>query len=181
MNPLDIIHQYYPPDAELTRILVRHSQQVRDMALTVAERLPHLKPDIRFIAQAAMLHDIGILETDSPKIGCHGGRPYILHGIAGREILERHGLKRHALVCERHVGAGISAEEIRRRRLPLPERDMLPVSTEEIIICYADKFFSKSDSAGPRPPESVMAGLRRYGAAQEKRFIEWHQIFSAGG
>jgi hypothetical protein len=59
-------------------------------------------------------------------------------------MLEDMGLTAEALICERHVGAGISADEICSRRLPLPNRNMLPVTIEEQIICYADKFFSKS-------------------------------------
>ena len=91
-----------------------------------------------------MLHDIGIAQCDAPSIYCKGTEPYIRHGVIGRQILEEAGLPRHALVCERHTGSGITAEEIRERYMPLPCRDMLPISIEEKAICYADKFYSKS-------------------------------------
>jgi uncharacterized protein len=178
MNPKDILFEHYPPDAPLTHTLLRHSEQVRDKALAVAQKVAHLKPDLAFIAEAAMLHDIGIHRTAAAKLGCRGAAPYIRHGIIGRQMLERYGLNQHALVCERHVGAGISRQEIHDRNLPLPLRDMLPTSLEEIIICYADKFFSKSNGGTNHSPEAVIAGLQTYGRQQVDRFLGWHRLFA---
>ena len=90
MNPKEIIYIHYDPNAALTKILIRHSEQVRDKALAIAATVPHLKPDKTFIAQAAMLHDIGICRTHAPKLHCHGRHPYIRHGVIGRQMLERH-------------------------------------------------------------------------------------------
>ena len=90
-----------------------------------------------------MLHDIGIGLCEAPQLHCSGTEPYLAHGVLGRQLLEKEGLGLHALVCERHTGAGITAEEIREGGLPLPVRDYLPVSLEEKIICVADKFYSK--------------------------------------
>jgi uncharacterized protein len=178
MNPLDIIYAHYHPDAAVTQILLRHSEKVRDRAMAIAGKVPHLNPDVEFIVQAAMLHDIGIGETHSPKIHCHGDHPYIRHGIIGRQILERHRLIQHALVCERHVGAGITRQEILARGMPLPPRDMLPITIEEVIICYADAFFSKTAGDNEHSPKAIIAELGRYGAAPVDRFMKWHTIFS---
>ena len=52
-------------------------------------------------------------------------------------------LRRLRLVSERHTGAGITLENIVANNLPLPKREMVPVTIEEIIICFADKFHSK--------------------------------------
>jgi uncharacterized protein len=178
MNPKDILFEHYPPDAPLTRTLLRHCEQVRDKALAVARKAAHLKPDLGFIAEAAMLHDIGIYRTAAATLGCRGTAPYIRHGIIGRQILEQYGLRHHALVCERHVGVGISRQEIRDRRLPLPLRDMLPTSLEEIIICYADKFFSKSNGGTHHSTEAVIAELKTFGREQVDRFLGWHRLFA---
>ena len=178
MNPLEIISLYYPPGARLTQILVRHSEQVRDRALDIARQVPHLSPDLDFISQAAMLHDIGIRETDSPNIQCHGPHPYIRHGIIGKQMLHRHGLDDHGLVCERHVGVGISKSDVQSHGFPLPVRDMLPTTTEEIIICYADKFYSKTNGGRPHSLEKVIAGLQRYGTQQVDRFMMWHNMLA---
>jgi uncharacterized protein len=178
MDPTDILFEHYPPDAPLTRTLLRHSEQVRDKALGVARKVAHLNPDMAFIAEAAMLHDIGIYRTAAGSLGCRGDAPYIRHGIIGRRILEEYDLGRHALVCERHVGVGISRQEILDRNLPLPPRDMLPDSPEEIIICYADKFFSKTNGGTPHSPEAIIAELRFFGREQVNRFLEWHRLFA---
>jgi uncharacterized protein len=152
---------------------------VAEKALAAAARVAHLHPDCDFIHSAAMLHDVAIFLTDSPGLGCHGREPYVRHGVLGREIMDSLGHPAHGLVCERHVGAGISAADIRRFGLPLPERDMLPVSIEERIICYADKFFSKNGGGAPRekPLPEVIKSLEPYGAEQVARFMEWVELF----
>ena len=177
MDPLDVIYDQYDPKSHTTAILLAHSHKVRDKALAVAERVGHLQPDRDFIAQAALLHDIGIKRTSAPRLGCHGRLPYVCHGSAGREILMQYNLTRHGLVCERHVGVGITAMDIRHQGLPLPLRDMEPVSLEEIIICYADKFFSKVNGEGELPLESVVRQLNSYGPHQARRFLQWHAQF----
>lgn len=178
MDPREILYEHYPPNSPLTRTLLRHSEQVRDKALEAARKVVHLGPDLAFIADAAMLHDIGIYRTAAATLGCRGAAPYIRHGIIGRQILEEYGLCDHGLVCERHVGVGISLQEIRDRNLPLPLRDMLPASLEEIIICYADKFFSKSNGGTPHRPEEIVAQLQPFGHEQVDRFLEWHRLFA---
>lgn len=145
INTIKLIEKYYKEDPEAYRFLVKHSESVAKKALEVARKVPEFNPDLKFIEEAAMLHDIGIFLVNAPTIGCFGDKEYVCHGYLGREILKKEGLPKHALVCERHVGLGISLEEIERRNLPLPRRDMLPVSIEEEIICFADKFFSKSN------------------------------------
>jgi len=145
MDPLKIIEKYYKKDSKAYNILVAHSNAVKKKALEIADRVPQLHPDKKFIAEAAMLHDIGVFLTNAPYIGCLGDKPYICHGVLGREILEKEGYPKHALVCERHIGVGLSLkEDIERQNLPIPHRDMVPTSTEEEIVCLADKFFSKS-------------------------------------
>jgi uncharacterized protein len=179
MDPVEIIGRHYAPASKSHRILLEHGRLVAEKALTAAARVPHLAPDLAFVESAALLHDIGIFLTDSPILDCHGCEPYIRHGILGREILDALGLPRHGLVCERHVGAGVSAEDILRFNLPLPPRDMRPVTVEEQIICYADKFFSKNGSSATREKSvaEIAAGLRPYGADKEERFMGWVALF----
>ncbi|MCG8565937.1 MAG: HD domain-containing protein [Desulfobacterales bacterium] len=149
MDPLDIIHKFYPPESDLCRILTDHSRRVADKALAIARHLVRhqtgISLDQDFIEQAAMLHDIGIFKTRAGSLGCTGTFPYICHGYLGREILDEAGLDpAFGLVAERHTGAGITLDNIRLNNLPLPHRDMVPLTLEEKIICCADKFFSKS-------------------------------------
>jgi len=144
MDTLKIIKKYYKENSDLYNLLILHSQAVTKKALEIAKNVPKLKPDLKYIKEAAMLHDIGIFLTNAPELDCFGEKSYICHGYLGREVLEKEGLLRHALVCERHTGIGISVDDIKKEKLPLPLRDMLPVSVEEKIICLADKFFSKN-------------------------------------
>ena len=137
-----IIDKYYSGDGDLRTILIIHSQSVARKALQIVSLHPELNLDREFIEEAAMLHDIGIIKTDAPGIKCFGTEPYICHGILGAEMLRQEGLPRHARVCERHTGAGLSLNEIVSQNLPLPHQDFLPETLEEQVICYADKFFS---------------------------------------
>jgi len=179
MNPLEIITEFYDPGSESFQILVKHGQQVANKAINVAKSVPHLKPNLNFINEAAMLHDVGIFETNTPGLGCSGQHPYVCHGYLGRKILEKKGLSQHALVCERHVGIGITAEEIKFNNLPLPQRDMVPISIEEQIICFADKFFSKNGNMdiNENSVEDILNTLRRYGPKKVIRFQKWMRLF----
>ena len=179
MNPFDIIAEFYEPGSRSYQILVKHGRQVADKAVETAMRVSHLNPNLNFIKEAAILHDIGIFETDSPSLGCSGKHPYVCHGYLGRKILENKGLPMHGLVCERHVGVGISAEDIKRYHLPLPHRNMVPISIEEQIICYADKFYSKNGKTGvdEKSVEDILSALRRYGPEKAARFQSWMRLF----
>ena len=144
MDAIAIINKYYPEENELKHILLTHSRSVADKALWIAARHPELNLDRDFLEEAALLHDIGIFLTDADGIHCHGAHPYICHGYLGSELMQKEGYPRHALVCERHTGAGMSLESIVKQNLPVPHREMVPVSLEEQVVCFADKFFSKT-------------------------------------
>ena len=160
-------------------IVRRHGEQVAARALKIAADLDDASIDAEFLYTAAMLHDIGIVKTAAPQLDCHGDQPYIRHGILGRQMLDDHGLPRHALVCERHVGVGITTTEIREHGLPLPLRDMRPVSIEEALICYADKFFSKTNAGREKAPSAsqVARRLKTYGRRQVATFTRWAARF----
>ncbi len=179
MNPIDIINRYYDNTSKAYHILVSHGEKVAAKALSIARRVSHLDPDTDFIKEAALLHDIGMFLTRSPSLDCHGDYPYVSHGYLGRELLENEGFKQHALVCERHIGVGITREDIRQQNLPLPDRDMLPISIEEEIICYADKFFSKNGgiNGGEKSVHQILETLGPYGQDKVARFKKWMEMF----
>ena len=173
-----IINKYYPEDNELRRILLVHSRAVADKALAIADRHPELSLDRQFIEEAAMLHDIGIVRCNAPGIQCFGTEPYICHGRIGAEMLRAEGFPRHARVCERHTGAGITRSQIIAQKLPLPQQDFLPETMEEKVICYADKFFSKSHLDEEKTIEQAIASLSKFGEEGVARFREWVKMFS---
>ena len=180
IDPLSIITRFYPVGCHTRDLLLRHGELVGRKALDILDRAPWLDADREFVVQAAMLHDIGVGRTRCPELGCTGLLPYVCHGVEGRTILDNLGLDRHGLVCERHVGVGISADQAARQKLPLPVRNMLPVSLEERLICYADKFFSKTDNGRhEKTIAEITAGLARYEADFADRFLTFHWEFSA--
>jgi len=177
MKPEKILAKYFSPLA--LPVILLHSRAVADKALQIAAA--YGKPvDLQFIEEAALLHDIGVSMTDAPSLDCHGTAPYICHGVIGREILEREGLPRHALVCERHIGVGLTVEDIRKQNLPLPLRDMLPESIEEKIIACADLFYSKKKSglAAAKSIEKIRLELTRFGEGKAAVFDSWLTEFS---
>ncbi|MEG1545125.1 MAG: HD domain-containing protein [Tannerellaceae bacterium] len=177
MNAIELIAKYYPTDSEAYRILVTHSRRVADKALELAALHPEMELDTCFIEEAALLHDIGIYCCDAPEIDCHGTAPYICHGYLGAELMRKEGYPRHALVCERHTGTGISLAMIEERNLPVPHRDMQPVSLEEQLICFADKFYSKTKLQKEKSVDKVKQGLVRYGEETVAKFEYWCKLF----
>lgn len=177
MDALAIINKFYPEQNELKHILLEHSRSVADKALQIAKKHPELHLDTQFLEEAALLHDIGIFRTDAPSIYCFGTHPYICHGYLGSELLQKEGFPLHALVCERHTGAGMSLQSIIDQQLPVPHRDMVPVSLEEQVICFADKFFSKTKLEKEKSVEKALKSISRYGEDGIIRFNHWCESF----
>jgi len=179
MNAVALLEKYFV-DAVARQIVLEHSRLVAAKALDAAINLKTCDIDRRFLEEAALLHDIGVCRTASPGISCHGYEPYIRHGIIGREILEAEGFPRHALVCERHIGVGLTVADIRDQNLPLPEREMAPVTLEEQIICYADLFYSKKPHSVmlEKAPDKVRENLARFDSDKVRIFDEWLRMFA---
>ena len=182
MTPIDCTHilqKYF--EEEPLAVVLTHSSRVADLATGVARRLKVDAAETAFIGEAALLHDIGTCRVHAPGIGLYGEHPYLLHGVLGRQILEQEGLNRHALVCERHIGVGLTAEEIIARSLPLPHRDMLPLSLAEQIVCFADLFYSKTPGKLEQmaTPEQVRRKLAVFGDNKAHVFDSWLHRFGS--
>ena len=172
-----VIDKYYSDNPPLKDLLILHSRLVADKALKVAAVHPELNLDTQFIEEAAMLHDIGIFLTDAAPIHCFGRYHYVCHGYLGAELLRGEGLPRHALVAERHTGTGLTLKQILERDLPVPHRDMIPLSSEEKVICFADKFFSKTRPAQEKTVEQAESSLVKFGQEGVLVFKEWCNLF----
>lgn len=178
MDVNEIIDRYYPQDDELKDIYMTHARAVSDFALSLAHRHPELALDEQFIHEAAMLHDIGIFLTDAPRIHCHGTEQYLCHGYLGAQLLRSLGYERHARVCERHTGTGLTKEVILQNGWNLPPRDFLPETLEEQLICFADKFFSKTKFLDhPRTFEQVVESMAKISTESVEKVQEWARIF----
>lgn len=177
MDPYAIIEKYYTKESKLYHIYMSHVTDVTNKALQIARKHPELAIDTQFLEEAGMLHDIGIFLTRAPHIHCKGEHPYIRHGYLGRELLTTEGYPKHGLVCERHTGTGLSLKTIIKRELPIPHRDMTPQSMEEKIICFADKFFSKSKLGREKSIKKIRKNLGKHGKHQTEQFDEWCEMF----
>ncbi len=172
-----LIDKYYSDNPSLRNILLLHSEDVARKALTIVDQHQELNADRDFVEEAALLHDIGIVKTNAPSIFCFGDEPYIRHGILGADIVNAEGLGQYARVCSRHTGTGLPANEIIEQNLPLPHINLVPETIEEQIICFADKFFSKTKLNQEKSVEQVKISLRKFGEDSVKRFEEWCKMF----
>ena len=162
-----IIDKFYPEANRLRDILITHSTMVMKRAVKICDAHPELNINREFVVEAAMLHDIGICRCDAPGIECFGTEPYILHGRIGAEMLRAEGFPEHARVCERHTGTG--------KDVPAPVCGA--AFLEEQVICYADKFYSKTHPEREKSYEQAMKSLAKFGEAGLVRFAKWKAMF----
>jgi uncharacterized protein len=172
-----VIDKYYFDNPPLKSLLLLHSTLVARKALYIVDTHPELGADRGFVEEAAMLHDIGIFLTDAEPIHCFGKYHYLCHGYLGADLLRQEGLPRHALVAERHTGTGLTLNQILERDLPLPHRDMVPVSIEEKIVCFADKFFSKTHPEEEKTVLQAENSLAKFGQKGVDVFNSWCKLF----
>ena len=122
----------------------RHSEKVAEKAIEIARKIKKAKVDLNLIEIGALLHDIGRTKTHSFK-----------HALIGSKILKQRGLSdKLARICETHILGGLDKEDA--KSVGLPNRDYLPETLEEKIVCLADK---------------LMAGRRE--VSIEERFQIW--------
>ena len=108
----------------------RHSLKVAEKALEIAEKIDQEDIDTDLIEIGGLLHDIGRSKTHDFN-----------HGIIGAKILKERGFsKRLSRICETHILGGLDKEDA--KKVGLPERDYLPLTLEEKIVCLADKHIS---------------------------------------
>ncbi|MEM3403653.1 MAG: HDIG domain-containing protein [Nitrososphaeria archaeon] len=80
------------------------------------------------VIKGSILHDIGRSKEHSVR-----------HGFLGGEILRKGGYDEAIVkIVERHVGGGIS--KLDATKFGMPERDFIPSTLEEKIVCIADKY-----------------------------------------
>lgn len=128
-----------------------HSVIVKDISLQIADRLEsnfEIEVNRDLVRVGALFHDIGVYNCFDEELHSEKDAPkYILHGYEGYNILKDEKIPeriaRFALV---HTGTGITVEDIEREGLPLPKKDYIPISLEEEIVTFADKFHSKYPS-----------------------------------
>ena len=71
----------------------------------------------------------------------------------------------------------MSLQSILEQNLPVPHRDMVPVSLEEQVICFADKFFSKTRLDSEKSLERALKSISKFGEDGVRRFNNWCECF----
>ena len=112
------------------------------------------------LRKGVLLHDIGVYNCYDEELNNDSNAPaYIMHGILGYKILKKEGLSESvARFAMSHTGVGLTVSDIENGDLPLPKIDMIPISLEEEILCYADKFHAKYPSFSSFDEQRVQLG-----------------------
>ena len=111
--------------------VIEHCKAVCRKAMKIAANFDDADKDL--IRTGSLLHDIGRSKT-------HG----MTHAIVGVEIAKGYGYPNDVLnIIERHIGAGITAEEA--VKLGLPEKSYVPQTLEEKIVAHADNLISGTE------------------------------------
>lgn len=125
-----------------------HSEKVAEKAIEIGKKVKKVSVDLSLIEIGALLHDIGRTKTHSFN-----------HAEIGGKILRERGLsEKLAKICETHILGGLDKEDA--KEVGLSEKDFMPTTIEEKIICLADKY---------------IAGTRE--VTIEERFSKWFQKY----
>lgn len=129
--------------------ILEHMKKVSETAVIIAKKLKekNVRVNIELVKNAAILHDIDKIQTLNN---------YKLHGLIAGKELRKHGLKKLALIIERH---------------PLHMVEKLD-SIEEKIVFYADKIVTKNKIVELNKRKNY--ALKRYAKnkEQEKKIKE---------
>ena len=156
MNKLNIkdlhkkaVHGKKYPDMFLDLIWT-HSMIVKKICFNFIDNLgkdARLKIDKELLEKGALVHDVGVYFCFDEDFNPDKKAPdYFYHGRQGEKFLRSQGIDDNKVIrfTTVHTGVGITKEDIKREKLDLPEKNFVPVSLEEQILTYADKFHTKA-------------------------------------
>ena len=130
----------------LPRNIINHELAVMRKARDLAHNITKVEVDVELVKIGALMHDIGRCVLHSMAHGPVGG--YIIRKLEFKES------EKLAKVVERHLLAGLTIDEA--KKFELPERNYIPETIEEKIVCFSDK---------------LLSGTRK--VTIEKRFQHW--------
>ena len=177
-----------------------HSRIVFEICTTLIENLSaqvKTQIDRSLLEKGAMLHDIGVYLCFDEDFNPDKKAPaYFYHGWEGERFLRNQGIVDEKLLrfTTVHTGVGITKQDIKRENLQLLKMDYIPVTLEEELLTYGDKFHTKSpafvnfDKAKAKLEKIDLAkgkkmdyfyqkfGLPDFGTLKEK-YRPWHKKF----
>ncbi|MCU0851660.1 MAG: TIGR00295 family protein [Thermoplasmata archaeon] len=141
--------------------VIKHCVAVSALAVKIAKKC---RADVALVEAGALLHDIGRCKT-------HG----MAHAVEGAKLASKLGLPGPMVrIIERHIGAGITAEEA--EALNLPKKDYVPQTLEEKIVAHADNLISGDRRTSIKDAVSHLARKEQHDAAL--RVLRLHEELS---
>ena len=141
--------------------VIRHCKAVRNVAIKIAKKA---NADVNLVEAGALLHDIGRSKTHD-----------IRHAIEGVKIAKELNLPDVIVnIIRRHIGAGLESQEA--KQLGLPEKDYIPESLEEKIVCHADSLINnnKKQKIEKTIEKALSEGHKEYA----RRLVSLHKELS---
>lgn len=170
------LHERYAPTEAAFHLVWTHCRIVCEVAEQLLER-HGAGLDVALVRAGSLLHDIGVYRLHDAA-GRFDRANYVRHGVLGHALLRESGLPETlGRFCSRHTGVGLTREDVLRQRLPLPVADWTPVTDEEVLVMYADKFHSKTTPPTFVTAASYSAAVRRFGADKVARFASLVERF----
>jgi uncharacterized protein len=148
--------------------MLAHAEIVLDL-VTFISGLVDEDINMETLRLGAILHDIG--RTKAKRV--------VEHGVLGGEIIRAEGFPEAvARISETHLGVGITREEA--EKLGLGNRDLVPGTLEERIVCYADNllFYIKDD--GRHEVRDMEAVVERFRAELGQEYAKRAEGFMEG-
>jgi uncharacterized protein (TIGR00295 family) len=155
-------------EAGCTRDVIEHCIAVEKLASKIAALCTKDQQVREMVCAGALLHDIGRSQT-------HG----IWHAVEGAKILRAKDLDEEIVhIVERHIGAGITAQEA--AELGLPAKNYIPETLAEKIVAHADNLVGDAESPGARRTlaEAVKAARAKGLDALAERMEKLHEELS---
>jgi uncharacterized protein len=139
---IEALHRKYAKTENDFKLVYMHCQIIDATAMQLLDANPVQGINRSLVHTGCMLHDIGaydVLENGRFVAG-------VRHGVIGENILRNESLPE--AICRfasHHTGVGLTKQDVREQRLPIPVADYTAATVEERLIMYADKFHSKSN------------------------------------
>lgn len=136
------LHRNYAKSDKDFDLIYTHCLIVETIAIQLLDTRPVSGIDRELVHVGCLLHDIGAYDVLEEGRFVKGVR----HGTIGEDILKSEGFSEVVWrFASHHTGVGLTEQDVKDQKLPIPVADYTAKTKEEQLIMYADKFHSKSN------------------------------------
>ncbi|NML52697.1 HD domain-containing protein [Streptomyces sp. R302] len=170
------LHRKHAPSDAAFELVFTHCEIVAAVAEQLLSR--HGRGvDADLVRAGCLLHDIGVYRLYD-SAGRVDGASYVTHGVLGHRLLAEEGLPETLCrFCSCHTGVGLTQEDVLAQGLPIPPADYVPVTPEERMVMYADKFHSKSTPPRFVSPDTFETRIARFGPEKVTVFQSLRRLY----